>query len=49
VILQIRAQFSKYFEAIGRFRQTWNAAADQFHRERLAANGICPPEPENQS
>lgn len=43
-ILQIKTQFPKYFEAIGRFRQTWNAAAEQFHRERLAAHEICPPE-----
>jgi glycosyltransferase involved in cell wall biosynthesis len=43
-ILQIQGQFPKYFEAIGRFRQAWNVVAEKFHRERLAANGICPPE-----
>jgi len=40
----MKEQFPKYFEAIGKFRQTWNAAAEQFHRERFAANGICAPE-----
>jgi glycosyltransferase involved in cell wall biosynthesis len=44
-ILQIREQFPKYFEAIGRFRQIWNAAAEQFHRERFAAHGLFPSAP----
>jgi glycosyltransferase involved in cell wall biosynthesis len=43
-ILQIKAQFPEYYAAIGRFRQTWNVAAVQFHRERLAVNGIFVPE-----
>lgn len=44
-VLQIKEQFSRYYEAIARFRQTWNAAAEQFHRERFAANGIFAPDP----
>ena len=48
-ILDVRENFPKYYAAIGKFRQTWNAQAEQFHADRLAANGVgrnlaLPPE-----
>jgi glycosyltransferase involved in cell wall biosynthesis len=36
-VLQLREQFPAYYEAIHRFRETWNAGAEQFHREHLGA------------
>lgn len=39
-ILQIKAEFPKFYEAIGHFRTTWNANAENFHRERFAALGV---------
>ena len=36
-VLQLKEQFSAYYEAINRFRETWNAGAEQFHRERFEA------------
>jgi glycosyltransferase involved in cell wall biosynthesis len=35
-VLQLKEQFQQYYEAIQRFRQTWNAAVEQFHRERFS-------------
>jgi len=35
-VLQIREQFPKFYESIQRFRQSWNAEVEQFHRERLS-------------
>ena len=35
-ILDIKAGFQTYYEAINRFRETWNADVEKFHRERLA-------------
>lgn len=39
-ILQIRAEFPKFFGAIGHFRSTWNEAAEAFHRERFTELGL---------
>jgi glycosyltransferase involved in cell wall biosynthesis len=36
-ILDIRARYTVYFEAINRFRSSWNAGVRQFHRERIGA------------
>ena len=35
-ILELKQNFSKYYDAIGRFRAMWNETAEKFHRERLA-------------
>lgn len=35
-VLDIRARFPVYYEAINRFRATWNAGVEKFHHERLA-------------
>jgi glycosyltransferase involved in cell wall biosynthesis len=35
-ILDIKAGFMVYYEAINRFREIWNAEVERFHRERLA-------------
>ena len=35
-VLDIRARFPVYHAAINRFRETWNAGVEKFHRERLA-------------
>jgi len=42
-LLDIKGNFPKYYEAIQRFRRAWNAQAEQFHAERLAANGVAGP------
>ncbi len=34
-VLDIRARFPVYHEAINRFRESWNASVETFHRERL--------------
>jgi glycosyltransferase involved in cell wall biosynthesis len=34
-VLDLKARFSIYYEAINRFRETWNAEVEKFHRERL--------------
>lgn len=34
-ILDIRNRFPVYYEAINRFRETWNAGVRQFHHERI--------------
>jgi len=34
-VLDIRARFPVYYEAISRFRETWNAGVEKFHRERI--------------
>jgi glycosyltransferase involved in cell wall biosynthesis len=39
-ILQLKSNFPQYHHAINAFRATWNAGAERFHRERLAANGV---------
>lgn len=39
-VLELKAQFPKFYDAINRFRETWNAQAEQFHRERFTALGI---------
>jgi glycosyltransferase involved in cell wall biosynthesis len=36
-ILDIRARFPMYFEAINRLRDTWNSGVKQFHHERIGA------------
>jgi len=36
-ILDIRARFPAYYEAINRFRATWNADVEKFHHERISA------------
>jgi glycosyltransferase involved in cell wall biosynthesis len=36
-VLQLKDQFPKFYKAIVHFREIWNAKAEQFHRERLAA------------
>jgi len=36
-VLDLRARYATYYEAINRFRETWNASVEQFHRERLEA------------
>ena len=35
-ILDLKAGFQTYNEAINRFRETWNAGVEKFHRERLS-------------
>ena len=35
-VLDIRNRFPEYFDAINRFRETWNAGVQKFHDERLA-------------
>jgi glycosyltransferase involved in cell wall biosynthesis len=39
-ILQLKREFPKYYDAIGRFRAAWNVDAERFYHERLTANGI---------
>jgi glycosyltransferase involved in cell wall biosynthesis len=39
-ILQIQAQFPKFYTAIGAFRSSWNIDAEKFHRERFAKLGV---------
>jgi len=39
-ILQIKAQFPQFYDAIPKFRQQWNELAEQFHRERFHALGV---------
>ena len=39
-ILRLRDNFPQYREAIGRFLVAWNESALEFHRKRLAANGM---------
>jgi glycosyltransferase involved in cell wall biosynthesis len=39
-ILQLKAKYATYSDAIDRFRVEWNAHAEQFHCERFAALGI---------
>lgn len=34
-ILDIHARFPAYYEAINRFRETWNAGVEKFHHERI--------------
>ena len=34
-VLDIRARFPVYYEAINRFRETWNAGVEKFHHERI--------------
>lgn len=36
-ILDIRARFPVYYDAINRFRATWNAGVEKFHHERISA------------
>ena len=36
-VLELKQQFPKFYEAINRFRDTWNSQAEQFHQERFAA------------
>jgi glycosyltransferase involved in cell wall biosynthesis len=36
-VLQLKEQFPIFYDAINRFRTIWNAEAERFHRERLAA------------
>jgi glycosyltransferase involved in cell wall biosynthesis len=36
-VLDLRARYAAYHEAINRFRETWNASVEQFHRERIKA------------
>ena len=36
-VLELKERFQFFYEAINRFREIWNAKAEQFHRERLAA------------
>ncbi|HEX4349228.1 MAG TPA: hypothetical protein VH251_02515 [Verrucomicrobiae bacterium] len=35
-VLDIRARFPVYFEAINRFREMWNVGAKKFHHDRIA-------------
>lgn len=35
-ILDLKARPAEFYEAINRFRETWNAGVEKFHRERLA-------------
>lgn len=35
-ILDIKARYQTYYEAINRFRETWNNGVEKFHCERLA-------------
>ena len=39
-IHQLQQEFPKFHTAIDIFRQTWNAEAEKFHRERLIALGL---------
>ena len=34
-VLDIRARFPVYYEAINRFRETWNAGVEKFHHDRI--------------
>jgi len=36
-VLDIRARFRIYYEAISQFRATWNAGVKEFHHERITA------------
>jgi glycosyltransferase involved in cell wall biosynthesis len=36
-VLQLKEQFPTFYEAINRFREKWNADAEQFHRDHLPA------------
>ena len=36
-VLELKEKFQLFYEAINRFRETWNAKAGRFHHERLAA------------
>ena len=36
-VLDIRARFPIYYEAINKFRATWNAGVEKFHDERIGA------------
>ena len=36
-VLDIRARFPIYYEAINQFRATWNAGVEKFHNERIGA------------
>ena len=36
-VLELKEKFQLFYEAINRFREIWNAKAEQFHRERLTA------------
>jgi glycosyltransferase involved in cell wall biosynthesis len=36
-VLDIKARFADYYNAISRFRETWNAGVEKFHSERLKA------------
>jgi glycosyltransferase involved in cell wall biosynthesis len=35
-ILDLKTRYQTYYEAINRFRETWNTGVEKFHRERLA-------------
>jgi hypothetical protein len=35
-ILDIRARFPVYYEAINKFRAMWNAGVEKFHADRLS-------------
>jgi len=35
-VLQLKEHFQQYYDAIQHFRQTWNAAVEQFHQERFS-------------
>jgi Glycosyl transferase 4-like domain len=39
-ILQVKAEFPRFYSAIGNFRTTWNIDAEKFHRERFAKLGV---------
>jgi glycosyltransferase involved in cell wall biosynthesis len=39
-ILKIKAEFPKFYGAIGNFRVTWNEDAEKFHRERFTELGV---------
>jgi len=41
-VLQLRDQFPKFYEAIQRFRQSWNAEVEQFHRTRFSDLSFAP-------
>lgn len=34
-VLDLKARFQTYYDAINRFRETWNTGVEKFHRERL--------------
>ena len=36
-VLDLKKGFPVYYETINRFRETWNAGVEKFHRERLSA------------